>query len=64
VEMVLAGGLAQAAMLPLIGMAAIYLRHRHVPADIQPSTGTTIMLWIATIVMGGFAGYYLVGQLR
>ena len=51
--MVLAGGLAQAAMLPLIGIAAIYLRHRHVPEDIQPPTGTTVMLWIATIVMAG-----------
>ena len=64
VKMVLAGGLAQAAMLPLIGIAAIYLRHRHVPDDIQPATGTTIMLWIATIVMGGFAGYYVVAQIR
>ena len=63
VKMVLAGGLAQAAMLPLIGIAAIYLRHRHVPDDIQPATGTTIMLWIATIVMGGFAGYYVVAQI-
>jgi hypothetical protein len=64
VQMVLAGGLAQAAMLPLIGTAAIYLRHRHVPDDIQPATGTTIMLWIATIVMAGFAGYYAIAQLR
>ena len=48
----------------LIGIAAIYLRHKHVPDDIQPATGTTIMLWIATIVMGGFAGYYVVAQLR
>jgi len=63
VQMVLAGGLAQAAMLPLIGIAAIYLRHRHVPDDIQPATWTTIMLWIATIVMGGFAGYYAVAQI-
>ena len=59
VQMVLAGGLAQAAMLPLIGIAAIYLRHRHVPADIQPAMGTTVMLWIATVVMVGFALYYV-----
>jgi Mn2+/Fe2+ NRAMP family transporter len=62
VQMVLAGGLAQAAMLPLIGIAAIYLRHRHVPADIQPSAATTAMLWIATIVMAGFALYYVGAQ--
>ena len=53
VQMVLAGGLAQAAMLPLIGIAAIYLRHRHVPADIQPAMWTTVMLWIATVGDGG-----------
>ncbi len=64
VQMVLAGGLAQAAMLPLIGIAAIYLRHKHVPDDIQPATGTTVMLWISTIVMGSFAAYYVVAQLR
>ncbi len=63
VQMVLAGGLAQAAMLPLIGIAAIYLRHRHVPADIQPAMWTTVMLWIATIVMAGFALYYVAAQL-
>ena len=64
VQMVLAGGIAQAAMLPLIGLAATYLRHRHVPRDIQPAAGTTLMLWIATIVMAGFAGYYAIAQLR
>ena len=44
VQMVVAGGIAQAAMLPLIGIAAIYLRHRHVPKDIQPAAGTTVLL--------------------
>jgi manganese transport protein len=59
VQMVVAGGLAQALLLPLIGVGAIYLRHTHLPPDIQPSTGTTILLWIATAVMAGFALYYV-----
>jgi Mn2+/Fe2+ NRAMP family transporter len=63
VQMVLAGGLAQAAMLPLIGFAAVYLRHRHLPRDIQPSPGTTIMLWVASLVMLGFATYFLASRL-
>ena len=63
VQMVLAGGLAQASMLPLIGLAAIYLRHKHVPHDILPATWVTVMLWIATVVMAAFAGYYAVAQL-
>jgi manganese transport protein len=63
VQMVLAGGLAQAALLPLIGLAAIYLRHAHLPADIRPSTGTTAMLWLATAVMTGFALYYVMARI-
>jgi hypothetical protein len=63
VQMVLAGGLAQAAMLPLIGFAAVYLRHRQLPRDIQPSAGTSIMLWVASLVMLGFATYYLATRL-
>ena len=63
VQMVLAGGVAQASMLPLIGIAAIYLRHRHLPESIQPAWGTTVALWIATGVMGAFAIYYGVSRL-
>ena len=51
VQMVVAGGLAQALMLPLIGLAAIYLRHRHVPTRSQPSPLTTAALWLSAIVM-------------
>jgi manganese transport protein len=58
VQMVVMGGIAQAAMLPVIGVATLYLRHRLVPRDILPSTATTVMLWTATIVMATFALYY------
>jgi manganese transport protein len=63
VQMVVAGGVAQAMMLPLIGMAAIYLRHRQLPASVQPSAATTVILWISTAVMLGFALYYLASTL-
>ena len=63
VQMVLAGGLAQAAMLPLIGLAAIYLRHTDLPPEIQPSRATTLLLWIATAVMSAFALYYVASRL-
>ena len=59
VQMVVAGGVAQALLLPLIGIAAVYLRHTHLPRDIQPSRGTTAMLWLATAVMSAFALYYV-----
>ncbi len=56
VQMVVAGGLAQAMMLPLIGGAVIYLRHTQLPDDIRPSFGTTLMLWVSSSVMFAFAG--------
>jgi Mn2+/Fe2+ NRAMP family transporter len=59
VRMVVAGGVAQAMMLPLIGIAAIYVRHTQLPRDLQPSVVTTVMLWISTAVMLGFALYYV-----
>jgi manganese transport protein len=59
VQMVVAGGIAQAMMLPLIGLAAVYLRHRHVPAELQPSPLTTAALWGSAIVMATVAIYYL-----
>ena len=59
VRMVVAGGVAQALMLPLIGFAAIHLRHTRLPRELQPSAVTTIALWISTAVMFGFAAYYI-----
>jgi Mn2+/Fe2+ NRAMP family transporter len=64
VQMVVAGGVAQALLLPLIGIAAVYLRHTHLPSEIQPSRATTVFLWIATTVMSGFALYYVASFAR
>lgn len=58
VQMVVMGGVAQAAMLPIIGLAAVYLRHTQLPADIAPSRPVTAMLWVSTLVMAAFAAYY------
>jgi Mn2+/Fe2+ NRAMP family transporter len=63
VRMVVAGGIAQALMLPLIGLAAVYLRHRGVPADLQPSPFTTAALWFSASVMAAAALYYTLSQL-
>jgi hypothetical protein len=63
VQMVVAGGLAQAFLLPLIGIAGVYLRHVHVPLDIRPTTAATIMLWLSTLVMTGVASYYVWSKL-
>jgi Mn2+/Fe2+ NRAMP family transporter len=58
VKMVVAGGLAQTLMLPIIGLATLHLRHRRLPAALAPSAPTTAALWLSTAVMLAVAGYY------
>ncbi|MDX2032450.1 MAG: Nramp family divalent metal transporter [Blastocatellia bacterium] len=64
VKMVVAGGLAQAMMLPVIGIGTLYLRHRHLPREILPSRWVTIFLWIATIIIVWLMGYYGIEQIK
>ena len=60
VFMVMLGGIAQSMMLPIVGIGALYLRHRHLPPDIRPSAMTTVALWVATAVILVVMGYYAV----
>lgn len=64
VKMVIAGGLAQAMMLPVIGLSTLYLRHRHLPKVIAPSRWLTLALWFATAVIVWLTGYFAIEQLR
>lgn len=64
VKMVIAGGLAQAMMLPVIGLSTLYLRHRHLRKVIVPSRWLTVGLWVATAVIVCLMGYYAIEQLR
>src|SRR6185503_12016988 len=51
VAMVVAGGIAQAAMLPEIAAGALVLRHRHLRAEVAPSAWTTGLLWVAAVLI-------------
>ncbi|HUG55402.1 MAG TPA: Nramp family divalent metal transporter [Vicinamibacteria bacterium] len=51
VKMVVAGGVAQAALLPLLGGATLYLRYRHLPREVRPPAFVTAGLWLATALM-------------
>jgi hypothetical protein len=62
-RMVVAGGIAQAMMLPVIGLGALFLRYRRLPREVAPTTGTTALLWLAAAVMTAFAAYYLATRL-
>ncbi len=58
VTMVMLGGIAQSIMLPVIGLAALFLRHRRLPREVAPSTGTTIALWVTTAIIVVLMIYY------
>ena len=55
VAMVLASGVAQALMLPMLGGAALYFRYRRLEAALQPSRLWDVMLWLS------FGGFLLIG---
>ena len=58
VKMVVAGGVAQALMLPVISIGGLYLRHRRLPEVIAPSRWVTIALWFATLIIVALMSYY------
>lgn len=64
VKMVVAGGIAQAMMLPVIGISTLYLRHKHLPDQIAPPRVVTIALWVATTIIVAMMGYYVLDRLR
>jgi hypothetical protein len=64
VKMVVWGGLAQSALLPLLGFAALHLHHRHLPKDVRPGPAVTAGLWLAALGMSAVTGYSLVLSLR
>jgi hypothetical protein len=58
VKMVVAGGIAQALMLPMVGAGAVWLRHRRLPPELAPSGLVTVALWGAALFMAGMMAYY------
>ena len=55
VAMVLASGIAQAVMLPMLGFAALYFRYRRSDAALRPGRLWDGMLWLS------FVGFLIVG---
>jgi Mn2+/Fe2+ NRAMP family transporter len=49
--MVLASGIAQSIMLPMLGIAVLYFRYRRTPQPLQPGRTWDLLLWISC---GGF----------
>ena len=59
INMVKAGGVAQAAMLPILGIGALYLRHKRLPREVAPNRFATLLLWVAAITMLVAVGFSL-----
>ncbi len=63
VTLVLIGAVGQGLMLPLLAGAAVYFRHRRVPAGLAPSLGWTIGLWISALLIAAVGLYQLVSHM-
>lgn len=59
VNMVKAGGVAQACMLPVIAVGTLYLRYRKMPRELHSPVWMDAGLWIASVAIFGMIGYYL-----
>jgi manganese transport protein len=58
VNMVKAGGVAQAIMLPVIAVGALFLRYKELPAEARPGMLATVGLWIASVLTILLMAYY------
>jgi hypothetical protein len=63
VFMIKTGGVAQAAILPVIAFVTVYLRHRRLPAAVQPGGWMTLGLWVTSVIILVMMAYSLVAQL-
>jgi len=63
VAMVTWGAIAQAAMLPIISLATIYLMERHLPKELKAPMWMTALLWLGTLVIIGFVIPSLISEL-
>ena len=59
VNMVKAGGVAQAAMLPILAIGALYLRYKRLPRSVAPNNLSTVLLWVAAITIIVAVGFSL-----
>ncbi len=50
VQMVKAGGVAQAVLLPVIAVGAVFMRYRGLPPEVRSSLLTTAGLWVAAVL--------------
>jgi len=62
VQMVVWGGIAQAAMLPIISIGTIYLTYKHLPRELRAPGWLTALLWAGAVVITGFVVPALISE--
>ncbi|MDZ4853179.1 MAG: Nramp family divalent metal transporter [Pirellulaceae bacterium] len=62
--MVIAGGFAQAATLPMIAMSALYFRYKRVDKRLAPSRAWDTVLWLAVVMITLVASYAVIQSAR
>ncbi|MHC4596518.1 MAG: hypothetical protein ACYS19_16445 [Planctomycetota bacterium] len=60
VKMVVAGGLAQALMLPVISWATVYLHHQRISPETQPAKWITVFLWAVSFFLTVIMIYFCI----
>jgi manganese transport protein len=55
IRLIVAGGVLQTLLLPIIGAGTLYLHHRHLPRAVAPSRLVTLALWTATSILSAIA---------
>ncbi|MFM7749606.1 MAG: hypothetical protein ACKPB0_04235, partial [Opitutaceae bacterium] len=63
VTLVFVGAIAQGMMLPFLGILALYLHHRHTPAELRPGTLWRSGLWLSAACMMVAGGYQVITRL-
>ena len=59
VTLVLVGGVAQALMLPLLAIAALYFRYKQTDKPLQPGAIWTVFLWVSAVAMASVGLFQL-----
>ena len=63
VSLVFVGATAQGLMLPFLGAAALYFRHKQTDPRLAPGVAWTALLWVGTLLMGAVGLYQVAEQL-
>ena len=60
--LILINGVGQSLLLPFLGICALYLRYRKLPAELRPGKLWTIFLWLSALALTSAGIYQLIDR--